>query len=61
MCIRDRATPGQAPHQTWLINKFFIITPEGILANPDKVEAIIRFPEPKNIKQLQSFLRLASV
>ena len=34
----------------------FIITPEGILANPDKVEAIMRFPEPKNIKQLQSFL-----
>ena len=32
----------------------FIVTPEGILANPDKVEAIIRFPEPKNIKQLQS-------
>ena len=32
----------------------FIITQEGILANPDKVEAIMRFPEPKNIKQLQS-------
>ena len=25
----------------------FIITPEGILANPDKVEAIMRFSEPK--------------
>ena len=38
----------------------FIITPEGILANPDKVEAIMRFPEPENIKQLQSFLGLCN-
>ena len=38
----------------------FIITPEGILANPDKVEAIMRFPKPKNIKQLQSFLGLCN-
>ena len=38
----------------------FIITQEGILANPDKVEAIMRFPEPKNIKQLQSFLGLCN-
>ena len=30
----------------------FIITQEGILANPDKVEAIMRFPEPKNIKHV---------
>ena len=30
----------------------FIITPEGISANPDKVDSIMRFPEPKNIKQL---------
>ena len=38
----------------------FIISQEGILANPDKVEAIMRFPEPKNIKQLQSFLGLCN-
>ena len=38
----------------------FIITQEGILANPDKVEAIMLFPEPKNIKQLQSFLGLCN-
>ena len=36
----------------------FIITPEGIQANPDKVESIMKFPEPTNIKQLQSFLGL---
>lgn len=34
----------------------YIISPEGIRANPDKVESIVSFPEPKNIKQLQSFL-----
>ena len=39
----------------------FIITPEGIQANPDKVESIMKFPEPKNIKQLQSFLGLCNV
>ena len=38
----------------------FIITPEGIQANPEKVESIIKFPEPKNIKQLQSFLGLCN-
>ena len=27
----------------------FIISQEGILADPDKVEAIRRFPDPKNI------------
>ena len=37
----------------------FIITPEGIQANPaEKVESIMKFPEPKNIKQLQNFLGL---
>ena len=38
----------------------FIITSEGISANPDKVESIMRFPEPRNIKQLQSFLGLCN-
>ena len=38
----------------------FIITPEGIQANPDKVESILKFPEPRNIKQLQSFLGLCN-
>ena len=38
----------------------FIITPTGIRANPDKVESILTFPEPKNIKQLQSFLGLCN-
>ena len=38
----------------------FIITPTGIRANPDKVESILTFPEPKNIKQLQSFLGLSN-
>ena len=28
----------------------FIITPTGIRANPDKVESILTFLEPKNIK-----------
>ena len=38
----------------------FIITPEGIKANPEKVESILKFPEPRNIKQLQSFLGLCN-
>ena len=35
-----------------------ILTAEGIKIDPDKVEAIHRFPAPKNVKQLQGFLGL---
>ena len=38
----------------------FIITPDGIQANPNKVESIMKFPEPTNVKQLQSFLGLCN-
>ena len=38
----------------------FIITPDGMKANPEKVESILKFPEPRNIKQLQSFLGLCN-
>ena len=35
----------------------FIISPKGIEANPEKVESIMRFPEPKN-KAIAKFFRL---
>lgn len=35
-----------------------IITPEGILPNPDKIEAIVKFPIPNTKKEIQSFLGL---
>lgn len=37
----------------------FIISSEGIMTNPAKVEAIAKLPYPENIKQLRSFLGLS--
>lgn len=38
----------------------FILTSQGIRASNEKIEAIQRFPVPKNIKHLQSFLGLCN-
>lgn len=35
-----------------------VVTPDGIKANPNKIKAIIDFPIPKTIKEIQSFLGL---
>lgn len=42
--------------------KFFghIISKDGILPDPKKIEAIKNYPQPKNIKQLQAFLGLVT-
>ena len=37
-----------------------ILSAKGISANPEKVEKVQRWPVPKNIKEVQSFLGLAS-
>lgn len=34
----------------------FIISSEGLMTNPKKVESIVKFPRPTNIKEVQSFL-----
>lgn len=36
------------------------ITSEGIKPQPEKIEAIMKFPTPKNIKQLKGFLGLTN-
>lgn len=35
-----------------------IITPEGVKPNPDKIEAIMRYPIPKTTKEIKQFLGL---
>ena len=37
-----------------------VLWAEGISANPEKVEKVKNWPVPKNTKQMQSFLELAS-
>ena len=37
-----------------------VISVEGIKVHPEKVEAIVKWEPPQNVKQLRSFLRLAS-
>ena len=38
----------------------FIVSKDGISPNPNKVEAIKNYPNPKNVKELQSFLGCAN-
>lgn len=38
----------------------YIISSNGLLINPDKVQAVLDYPEPKNIKQLMTFLGMTS-
>ena len=38
----------------------FIVSREVVAPNPSKVESILKYPEPNNVKELQSFLGLAS-
>ena len=38
----------------------FVVSREGISADPEKVEAVRNFPQPQDVKSLRSFLGLAS-
>ena len=38
----------------------FIVSSEGVSTNPQKVQAIVEWPEPKNIHEIRSFHGLAS-
>ena len=38
----------------------YLVTPEGISPNPDKVRVVQEFPTPTNVKEIRSFLRLAN-
>ena len=34
----------------------YIVTTEGIKADPEKIKALLKWPQPTNVKELQSFL-----
>jgi len=36
----------------------FIITPEGVSTDPDKIDAVVRYPRPKSSKDIKKFLGL---
>ena len=38
----------------------YVIGEDGVKADPDKIKALIKFPEPKNLTELRSFLGLAN-
>ena len=38
----------------------FVVSSDGILPNPDKIEAVRSFPVPKSVKELRSFLGLSN-
>ena len=38
----------------------YIVGTEGIKADPDKLDAIAKFPRPENITELRSFMGLAN-
>jgi hypothetical protein len=39
----------------------YIIAPEGISMDPEKVRAVEEWQEPMNVKGIQSFLRLVNL
>jgi len=38
----------------------YVVSRDGITASPDKIEAVRRYPVPKNAKDIRAFLGLAS-
>lgn len=38
----------------------FVLNEDGITAAPEKVEIIQNFPTPRNVRKLQSFLRVCN-
>lgn len=41
-----------------MFNCWDLVSSEGICTDPDKTKAIEEFPEPKNVKAIQSFIGL---
>jgi hypothetical protein len=39
----------------------YIMSREGISSSPDKVEAFLKYYAPRNVKEVRSFLGLASI
>jgi hypothetical protein len=46
---------------TYLGHVISFITSEGVATDPDKVKAIVDWPQPKKSKHLKSFMGLASL
>ena len=38
----------------------FIVTPEGLQMDPEKIRSVVEWPTPKNVKEVQSFLEFAN-
>ncbi|KAG1934122.1 retrotransposable element [Pimephales promelas] len=47
-------------HQTQIAFLGYIISAEGVTMDGDKVQAVVDWPQPKNVKQLQRFLGFAN-
>ena len=61
--LRERFYAKLSKCEFWLnevVYLGYVISAEGIKVHPEKVEAIWKWEPPQNVKQLQSFLRLAS-
>lgn len=43
-------------HQTKIDFLGYILTPDGLLMDPDKIRTITDWPEPWKVKEIQSFL-----
>ena len=44
---------------TFLATQFFVVSSNGVSADPKKVRAIEEWPEPKTIREMRSFYELA--
>ena len=59
--VRLFANPKKCKFHTDIVEYLgFIMSPEGLRMDPAKVTMILEWPEPRNVKDIQSFLGFAN-
>ena len=62
--MHRRLFPARSSHNIWKVRKIgslgVVIGPNGIEMEEEKVDGVLSWPEPKNVKDIRKFLGLAN-